>query len=231
VDEHEREALESSDGRGRSAAHDHDCRRRTPAEKKCIAYKRDHREAVEYPHSYRKKRPRRKKLAHKLERVWLRQSITSALQQASTSECDALDVPPKRRAMKRLHSHARAVPLGEWITNGFTVRLQHTARKTLGGSMLRGYVSKTHRARFAAFLAQLTQGHTDYTRALARLFDAALNPDCQPSAPTSDWRRAPVQGYGLRRWMTYHACLRAFFHDEPEWEPRLQRWVADQLQR
>jgi hypothetical protein len=102
-------------------------------------------------------------------------------------------------------------PLGEAIA----VRWSSRAKLVLMSFFRDPYQTELHHDRFVTWLSSLPQRRTWYRRALTTWFEHLLGPE------RSDWERNydPIVREG-RPW------LRAFFADEPEWEPRLRAWIA-----
>ena len=81
------------------------------------------------------------------------------------------------------------------------------------------YDPARHKARFIAFLAQITQEKTAYTLKVAAMFEELLH----PPACISD---AQYSSHMDRRSL----WLQAFVADEPVWGARLQAWIAENME-
>ena len=86
------------------------------------------------------------------------------------------------------------------------------------------YRAEKHRERFVAVLGSLTSGarQSGDSVAIARRLDAALRVRIgRPISP--EVRQFPMSPERCAAW------LDDFFADEPEWEPRLRRWIDHML--
>jgi hypothetical protein len=185
--------------------------RKSPAEKKQSAYKKDHVLRVEYPNAFRRYWPRRKAQASQKERRQVRRLI-SDLTPAQNAEA-RLDMPlrPVRRDQVRKWSRS-ALPLGEHISHRQYMRVYRTAWNFFKTP----YDPTRHKVQFIAFLAQIIQEKTTHTSKIAAMFQELLHPPACLSDPQYSSR--------LDRRSQW---LQAFVADEPAWSARLQVWIAE----
>ena len=185
--------------------------RKTPVQKKRLAYNKDHVLRVEYPNAFRRYWPRRKAQASQKERRQVRRLLGDLVPDQNAEA--RLDMPlrPVRRDRVRKWSGS-ATPLGEHIAHRHHMRVSRAAWNFFKTP----YDSTRHKARFIAFLAQITQEKTVYTIKVAAMFqELLLPPVCLSDAQYSS--RLDQRS----RW------LQAFVADEPEWGARLQAWIDE----
>jgi hypothetical protein len=186
-------------------------RRKTPLEKKTLAYKKEHILTVEYPNAFRRYWPRKKAAAARKERRQVRQQLAEIVPPHATDLRPDFPLKPVRR--DRVQKWPSSVtPLGTLVPQRHYWRVARIA----WNFFKQPYLSSAHRERFCAFLSQLTQSKTTYTSRVARLFAELLNPPAMHV-------HAEFAAGGDRRveW------LRAFLKDAPEWEPRLRNWTKE----
>jgi hypothetical protein len=181
-------------------------RRWSPQDKKEHEYRRQRRPWLGVPSTARTNWPWFEKAASRKYRHRVRQVL--AQERIANEPEIKSQVPVKRVPIRRL---SRPMSLRELIA----VRRDNQVWRAVWHFVHEPYESEKHRLRFAAFLASLPDQSTPYAQAAARLFGLLTEP------PANNWRweSRTVTREGPR-W------LRAFFADEPEWEPRLRAWIA-----
>jgi hypothetical protein len=190
-------------------------RRKSPAEKKSLAYKKDRVLQVEYPHAFRRQLSRKKARSNRKERRQVRHLLDSLLPHQDNDARLDMPLEPIRRV--KLYSRSGStIPLGISVQR----RLHERIRRTAWNFFKTPYNPGLHKKRFIAFLAQLTQGKSSpTTQKIAWLFQEALNPP-EPLTKAEYVYRLDAR----------HAWLQAFLADEPAWEERLRTWIAENIQ-
>jgi hypothetical protein len=174
--------------------------RKSPYEKKALSYSHDHvTRADKGTKPLQRTAPNKEQASRKFRRH---------IHQVLDVEQDTLAVDPLEDtsvdAIRREHvQKAPATPLGQWIDERQSRRVERTAANYFKHS----YTSAEHREKFAAFLDSTVRGHSENSRKLAEYFATVLDPESRDTARIRDW-------------------LRAFFHDEPQWEQQLREWIA-----
>jgi hypothetical protein len=186
-------------------------RRKRPAEKKALAYKKDHVLSVEYPNAFRSYWPRRKAQASQKERRQVRRLLADLVPEHNAEARADIPLRPVRRDRVRKWPGS-TIPLGKWIERRRYLRIYRTAWNFFKTP----YNPDSHKARFIAFLTEITQERTSYTAQVAHLFRDLLNPPEHSS-------EAKYAGPYDRR----SAWLHAFVADEPAWGERLHTWIAE----
>jgi hypothetical protein len=184
-------------------------KRRTPQEKKQLSLRKDHVVLAEYPHAFRKNWPKKKVRTNQVYRHKIRQVLSI---QYEIDQIDLAEAAIKAIARKPIRKWG-VVSLGERINNKLEVR-----RSRLGWNFFRQpYSSVTDRGRFVAFLGALIAGRSAESVRLARVVAEWL----APPQPEISWHKLEEK----QRW------LAAFFKDEPAWEKRLRKWIAEMLSK
>lgn len=146
-------------------------RRKRPAEKKALTYKKDHILSVEYPKAFRRYWPRRKAQAHQKERRLVRRLLADLVpDQNAEARIDTPLKPVRRDRVKKWRG--TAMPLGKWIERRQYLRVYRTAWNFFKTP----YNPEIHRARFIAFLTEITQERTTYAAHMSHLFRELLTP-------------------------------------------------------
>ncbi|MBL8045312.1 MAG: hypothetical protein JNL09_02165 [Anaerolineales bacterium] len=184
-------------------------KRRTPQEKKQLSLSKDHVVLAEYPHAFRKSWPKKKARANQVYRHKIRQALST---QYDVDRIDLAESAVKAIVRKPIQKWD-VVSLGERVNNKLEVR-----RSRLGWNFFRQpYSSVADRERFVAFLSALIVGRSAESFRLARVVAEWLAP---PHHDIS-WHKLEEK----QRWLT------AFFKDEPTWEKRLHKWIAEMLSK
>lgn len=188
--------------------------RKSPAEKKVLAYQKDHIVNAEYPHAFRRQWPVKKARANRAFRRQAHQLLnevdSATLDQDDSGEVQLETV--RRRVVRKWGSPA---PLGAWVEERKRLRVVRTAHNFFKTP----YASHQHRERFTAFLATLVEGRAGNSRELAVFLNDLLDAPESAERPPYPYGASP----GQRQWLT------AFLYDSPEWEPRLRAWIRQLL--
>jgi 4-aminobutyrate aminotransferase-like enzyme len=185
--------------------------RKSPAQKKRLAYRKDHILRVEYPNAFRRYWPRRKAQASQKERRQVRRLLDDLVPDQNTEARMDMPLRPVRRDRVRKWPGS-AIPLGEHVPHRHYMRVYRTAWNFFKIP----YDPTHHKARFIAFLEQITQEKTAHTAKVAAMFQELLHPPAYISDAQYSTRLDRRS-----RW------LQAFVADEPEWGTRLQAWIAE----
>jgi hypothetical protein len=188
--------------------------RKTPAQKKQLAYAKDHVLRVEYPNAFRRYWPRRKAQASQKERRQVRRLLDDLVpDQGAKARMDMPLRPVRRNRVRKWTGSALA--LGEHIPHRHFMRVYRTAWNFFKTP----YDSTRNKARFITFVAQITQEKTPHMAKVAAMFEELLHPPaCMSDAQYSSRLDRRSQ------W------LQAFVADEPAWGARLQAWIAETTQ-
>ncbi len=187
-------------------------RRKTPAEKKRLAYTKDHILRVEYPNAFRRYWPRRKAAASRKERRHVRRLLSDLLPEQHIEARLTMPLRPVRRDQVQKWAGS-AQPLETHFRHRHFMRVYRTA----WNFFKRPYDPVRDKTRFIAFLTQITQEKTTYTTRVAIMFQELLYP---PLTTTSQQYSSRNDHRGL--W------LHAFLLDEPGWKTRLEAWIEEQ---
>lgn len=191
-------------------------RKRNPSAKKALDYRVQQRYVGEYLRrevvNWRKK----KQLRNQTYRTRIQQGLDRALIDAGADLGDIDPVPVRR--VKSQRRFWGPVPLGEWVEEKLARRTERTA----WNFFKQPYRGDRDREPFAAFLFSLTQGRSEHSRQVARVFAGILGMT-HPLARQDQDRRHYRIGSSAPFWMG------RFFQDEPAWEGRLRAWVLERL--
>jgi hypothetical protein len=193
--------------------------RLTPQEKKRLAYERDHVVQSEYTHLARKGRPKWKAMGSRSAR----RRADGLVKGLGNRPADAVLEEAETEGLTAEHIRSVRSPIRYWRHGVLTLRehVADRARKRLWSAAFdffgKRYDPAEHRTRFANYLASLVAGSGEGSRAMAAFLANVLNPE--PRHDTMDWRRRRRGDW-----------LRAFFRDEPQWEPRLRAWMDRMLE-
>ncbi len=184
-------------------------RKKTPQEKKALAYKKDHVIATQARYGFARAWARKKARANQKERSQVRQMLARLRPLQTDEQREDFPLRPVRRDRVRKWKGS-AVPLGQWIGNRQRVRAYRVAWNFFKSP----YESQSHQERFAAFLQTLVlDSQSTQARETARHFAHLL-------APGSSAIRDDSWNTEQKR-----AWLRAFLQDTPDWEKRLWDWI------
>jgi hypothetical protein len=191
--------------------------RRDPRRAKDLDYDHQRRSGAEYPHAWRRALPAKKARSERAAR----RGAAAALRAARGANDPTSVERAESRADRVRRRSVRSWPnptLRDHVTRGARARLDRVG----WNFFKRRYDPALHRDAFIAFLTALTAARRD--RALAARFDAILRTPT-PAPDTIAWeaRRWPPDASRQRAW------LAEFFADEPDWQPRLQAWIAATL--
>src|SRR5688572_352228 len=100
-------------------------RRRTPAEKKALAYKKDRAIGAEYPHAFRRQWPRKKARVQRKERRQVSQSLAQVTQSYQEEQGDDILLKPIQRDI--VESWEDPIPLSVWVKDRQFRRIYRTA--------------------------------------------------------------------------------------------------------
>lgn len=190
-------------------------RRANPAEKKAIAYRKDHRTATKCPHRERRSWPKKKALRNQTYRRQVARSLAPASGAVAPDIEDFSPLPPLRRTSKWSASH-EAVLLGEWVD-----RRQNKRTWLIGRKLLANLHRDRHRKRLVPFLESLIQGRSELSRKLARSFALVLDPT--PMSPRG--RRGQPLARTAIDWYAWLGALDQLLEEQPEWERKLRAWI------
>lgn len=193
-------------------------RRPTPQEKKRLDYERQHFPHAEYPHAYRKSRPRKKAFDRRKTRRRAERLVRGVTG-------DAAEVLARADDESLTEAHVRRARRGSWFHKAPLRTLRERVRDGLatrelvdGRTRFRRAYDPAKRSAYEAFLTARMRGRTERTRALAAHFRALLDPPAPHDI--GQWRGTPM--FEKRQW------LEGFLRDAPEWEGRLRRWIEAQ---
>lgn len=195
-------------------------RRRTPRADKQLDYTRQRRSRSEYPHAFRRKWPRKKARAEQAFRRTQRQAlegIPHRVEEEHLDEAQDRFIAVHRQPVRNWG----ASPLGEVVRVG----LEQRFGRTCWNLFKEKYRSEQHRSQFVAYLGALTSSRrrTYASQQLARVFATWTYPEALERDRVSPTESPPWTPAFPDEW------LRAFFHDEPAWEPRLRAWIDAML--
>ncbi len=129
-------------------------RRRSPPEKKKLAYERDFPTYAEYPHAFRASWPKREAIAQRSFRRRVKRALTA-------EDEGAVDAVRRKRVLKW-----RPLSLGARVHEKLGHRAQRTGRKFFS----RAYRGAVHREAFTRFLEALMAERSGIARDHARMF-------------------------------------------------------------
>jgi hypothetical protein len=178
---------------------------RNPSEKKQIAYEKDHFNWAESAQAQRKTWPYMKAYSKRQERRKVRVRLDDIAGADEDTQGDFASRPVRR---PHAHKFCGVGTLRETVDRRMFTR----ARRTAYGLFKHSYATDKHCERFSALLESITHSQTPYAQELAQLFDELLD-------PPADRRQRRFHSVHKQEW------LEAFFHDRPDWEPRLRAWV------
>lgn len=195
-------------------------RRRSPTEKKTLAYRLDHRLGVQDPHRHRRAWPKKKALRNQTYRRQVSRSLEPALGPVA-SEIDDFSPDAVRRRKSKWTLFGGPKPLGKWVKSQQRKRLSHIGRK-----LRANFDRERYRNRLPALLANLIEGRSEHSRELARFFSLLL--ELPPAGYPWGWEgnEEKKQFPGVVDWIDWHHRLRALFREQPEWEAKLRSWIA-----
>jgi hypothetical protein len=190
-------------------------RRRTPSEKKELAYEKDHILRVEYHNTFRRSWPRKKARVNRKDRRKTHQYLERLL--------------PNDAEQARLEATATPYILDDaqkWPGSVISLR-EHLAEKRRRIAQFTGhnyfrkaYAKEAHYEAFYRFIQQLLKDTSEYAYSVSRVLDELLTP-----AEELDQPRYSMQHQLRRKW------LLQFFHDAPELYPAVQQWIAQCKER
>jgi hypothetical protein len=187
-------------------------KRKSPQEKKAESYKKDRRLRAEYPHAFRRKWPKKKVRAERSYRRRMHQLLVKLRIRQDEDDIEGFTSDSIRRE-KPLKWPGTAKPLGAFLEERRMERVQKIARNYFKHP----YNSDKHREGFSDFLAEVTKDQGERGRELALAFEYLLFGNTG-SVVESELRLGAWRNESRREW------LKAFLHDEPEWEDRLIKW-------
>jgi hypothetical protein len=184
-------------------------RRKTPQEKKANEYTKDHIVVTECRRCFRIGYPRARKWANQKYRRRVKQLVNGF---AAHEENDFPDkAHPNLIRREKVTKTSGVSPLGEFIGRRTEARVRRTAQNYFRYS----YTGTDDREGFIAFLRSQIVGRTAYSSRIADYLGNLIDPSGRPAGESARYF-----------WDKEHAWLRAFFHDEPEWEARVRAWIS-----
>jgi hypothetical protein len=187
--------------------------RKSPQQKKALAYKRDRRITAEYPHAFRRYWPLKKARANRKYRRQVALVLDDVKEQVKLGDDEQFHVQSMPVHRNKVQKWEPDYTLRQWVDS----RLERRIERIAWNFFKQPYESALHRERFVNFISAVTQGRSISSRKLAVHFGELLQPP-------------EVEGY-LEQWPMNNRkkriCLwlQAFFRDEPEWEGHLRNWV------
>jgi hypothetical protein len=185
----------------------------TLQQKKVDSYKKDRRLKAEYPHSFRRKWPKKKARAERKYRRRIHQLLTGLRLRAEGDQIEDFPADPLRRP-KPHKWPGTAQPLGAFLRQRRRTRVQ----KVAWNYFKEPYNGDRHCQPFSAFLREVSRGRGDPSRELTRAFERLHSSQREPGGRENS-AYDPWRSECRRRW------LQAFLQDEPEWEGRLLDWI------
>ncbi len=184
--------------------------RKPPAEKKALAYQKDHIVDAEYPHAFRRKWPVKKARANRAFRRRAHQ-LLNEVDSVTLDQDDSGEVRLETVRRREVRKWGSAIPLGARVEERKRLRVMRTAHNYFKTP----YAGNLHRERFTAFLASLVEGRTENSRELALFLNDLLDAPESAARPSYPCGASPSQ----RQWLS------AFLSESPEWESRLRAWI------
>lgn len=189
-------------------------KRKTPQVKKELLYKKERRTGS--LHGYVKTYPKTKARINKVTRHEANAALKSARLESSEQAVEVTDdqaITRERlqRSIKRVPGgdfKARSYKLKEWVKNRLEGRVKFAGDRYFAES----YNSAAHRKKFRKHLQTVLSGRSATSAVVARFYEEVLNPSNLESE----------KDHAKRRFW-----LRAFFEDEPEYELKLNVWIAE----
>lgn len=191
--------------------------RLTPQQKKKLEYERDLHRDANVPHAYRRIRPMLKAVASRADRRRA-ERLLDGLRNGPTESVIGRAEDDALTAVRFAHAGRTE---NFWPRPVISVR-ERVERRIAGKANIAAwhffdapYDPAAHRDAFTGFLDSVVNGSGAYARAMAEILSDALDPDSMESL--APYHRNVAAAHG--------AWLRAFFRDEPAWEPRLRAWI------
>lgn len=188
--------------------------RKTPQEKKALDYKKTHLNMAEYPHAFRRHWPRTEARTNRKYRRQIAQLLDQIEYTTLNDESEELNAQALPIRRDEVRKKSGVISLHDRVSG----TLEYRVSRTGWNYFKKPYDSSLHHEPFIGLLTALTSGKNDHARELALLFNEFLDPPEITDYPKPEAWKAESS---IRSW------LKAFFVDEPEWEPLLRTWIIN----